>query len=224
MFLTLWRRTFIISLGITFVLVLLLLIYHFKQRLTIASESKQDTMFEIINNLAQELNNIKMSLSNAVVSPASYPFSNVQNEEQNLTEVDLQASDLNDFSLTGQEEDAESDEETTDDEDSDISDSEDEDDKIVVSDEDEDEISVEDVDPEEKKEELTVDKPEEQIEESLEKEESNVKEEQELEASEPNFSKMNLGALKSYIVEKGLVEDASKMKKAQILALIEQHH
>lgn len=215
------ETTFVISLGITFVLVLLL-IYHFKQRLSIA-ENKQDTMFEIVNNLAQELNNIKMSLSNAVVSPASYPFSNVQNEEQNLTEVDLQASDLNDFSLTGQEEDAESDEETTDDEGSDISDSEDEDDKIVVS-EDEDEISVEDVDPEEKKEELTVDKPEEQIEESLEKEESNVKEEQELEASEPNFSKMNLGALKSYIVEKGLVEDASKMKKAQILALIEQHH
>ena len=212
------ETTFVISLGITFVLVLLL-IYHFKQRLSIA-ENKQDTMFEIVNNLAQELNNIKMSLSNAVVSPASYPFSNVQNEEQNLTEVDLQASDLNDFSLTGQEEDAESDEETTDDEDSDISDSEDEDDKIVVS-EDEDEISVEDVDPEEKKEELTVDKPEEQIEESLEKEESNVKEEQELEASEPNFSKMNLGALKSYIVEKGLVEDASKMKKADILKLLE---
>ena len=124
------ETTFVISLGITFVLVLLL-IYHFKQRLSIA-ENKQDTMFEIVNNLAQELNNIKMSLSNAVVSPASYPFSNVQNEEQNLTEVDLQASDLNDFSLTGQEEDAESDEETTDDEDSDISDSEDEDDKIVV--------------------------------------------------------------------------------------------
>ena len=215
------ETTFVISLGITFVLVLLL-IYHFKQRLSIA-ENKQDTMFEIVNNLAQELNNIKMSLSNAVMSPASYPFSNVQNEEQNLTEVDLQASDLNDFSLMGQEEDAESDEETTDDEASDISDSEDEDDKIVVS-EDEDEISVEDVDPDEKKEELTVNKPEEEIEESPEKEKSDVKEEQELEASEPNFSKMNLGALKTYIVEKGIVQDASKMKKSQILALIEEQH
>ena len=215
------ETTFVISLGITFVLVLLL-IYHFKQRLSIA-ENKQDTMFEIVNNLAQELNNIKMSLSNAVMSPASYPFSNVQNEEQNLTEVDLQASDLNDFSLMGQEEDAESDEETTDDEASDISDSEDEDDKIVVS-EDEDEISVEDVDPDEKKEELTVNKLEEEIEESPEKEKSDVKEEQELEASEPNFSKMNLGALKTYIVEKGIVQDASKMKKSQILALIEEQH
>ena len=215
------ETTFVISLGITFVLVLLL-IYHFKQRLSIA-ENKQDTMFEIVNNLAQELNNIKMSLSNAVMSPASYPFSNVQNEEQNLTEVDLQPSDLNDFSLMSQEEDAESDEETTDDEASDISDSEDEDDKIVVS-EDEDEISVEDVDPDEKKEELTVNKPEEEIEESPEKEKSDVKEEQELEASELNFSKMNLGALKTYIVEKGIVQDASKMKKSQILALIEEQH
>lgn len=215
------ETTFVISLGITFVLVLLL-IYHFKQRLSIA-ENKQDTMFEIVNNLAQELNNIKMSLSNAVMSPAPYPFSNVQNEEQNLTEVDLQASDLNDFSLMVQEENAESDEETSDDEASDISDSEDEDDKIVVS-EDEDEISVEDIGPEEKKEELTVDKPKEEIEESLEKEKTDVKEEQELEASEPNFSKMNLGALKTYIVEKGFVQDASKMKKSQILALIEEQH
>ena len=215
------ETTFVISLGITFVLVLLL-IYHFKQRLSIA-ENKQDTMFEIVNNLAQELNNIKMSLSNAVMSPASYPFSNVQNEEQNLMEVDLQASDLNDFSLMDQEADAESDEETTDDEASDISDSEDEDDKIVVS-EDEDEISVEDVDPDEKKEELTVNKLEEEIEESPEKEKSDVKEEQELEASEPNFSKMNLGALKTYIVEKGIVQDASKMKKSQILALIDEQH
>ena len=42
------ETTFVISLGITFVLVLLL-IYHFKQRLSIA-ENKQDTMFEIVNN------------------------------------------------------------------------------------------------------------------------------------------------------------------------------
>ena len=43
-----------------------------------------------------------------------------------------------------------------------------------------------------------------------------------LAGSSQEFSKMNLGSLKAYIVEKGLVEDASKMKKAQILTLIQE--
>ena len=51
------ETSFFISLGISFVLILLL-VYHFKQRLSVA-EGKLDTMFEIINNLAQELSNVK---------------------------------------------------------------------------------------------------------------------------------------------------------------------
>jgi hypothetical protein len=45
---------FFISLGITFVLILLL-VYHFKQRMT-GLEQKCDTMFEIINDVVKELN------------------------------------------------------------------------------------------------------------------------------------------------------------------------
>ena len=71
------ETSFVISLGITFVL-LLLLIYHFKQRLSVA-ENKQDTMFEIINNLAQELNNMKMNLSLMNRPPTPYPH-NVSNQ------------------------------------------------------------------------------------------------------------------------------------------------
>ena len=48
---------FFISLGITFVLILLL-VYHFKQRLT-SLEQKSDTMFEIINNIVKELGFLK---------------------------------------------------------------------------------------------------------------------------------------------------------------------
>ena len=48
---------FFISLGITFVLILLL-VYHFKQRLG-AIEQKNDTMFDIINNVVQELTTVK---------------------------------------------------------------------------------------------------------------------------------------------------------------------
>ena len=48
---------FFISLGITFVLILLL-VYHFKQRVC-TLEQKGNTMFEIINGVVKELTNIK---------------------------------------------------------------------------------------------------------------------------------------------------------------------
>ena len=49
---------FFISLGITFVLVLLL-VYHFKQRMT-GLEQKCDTLFEIINDMVKELNMLRL--------------------------------------------------------------------------------------------------------------------------------------------------------------------
>lgn len=48
---------FFISLGITFVLILLL-VYHFKQRI-ITIEQKSETMFEIINNIVKELTMVR---------------------------------------------------------------------------------------------------------------------------------------------------------------------
>ena len=48
---------FFISLGITFILILLL-VFHFKQRIA-SLEQKNETMFEIINNMVQELVQIK---------------------------------------------------------------------------------------------------------------------------------------------------------------------
>src|SRR6056300_1022580 len=46
---------FFASLAITFVLILFL-VYHFRQKFT-ALEEKCDTMFEIINNIVKEMNN-----------------------------------------------------------------------------------------------------------------------------------------------------------------------
>lgn len=43
-----------ISLAITFVLILLI-VYHFKQRIS-ALETKQDTMYELVNNIVEEIN------------------------------------------------------------------------------------------------------------------------------------------------------------------------
>ena len=57
---------FFLSLGITFVLILLL-VYHFKQRLS-SLENKCDTVFEIISNIVKELNNIKhIQTSNTIM-------------------------------------------------------------------------------------------------------------------------------------------------------------
>jgi len=197
------ETSFIISLGITFVLILLL-IYHFKQRLT-STESKQDTMFEIINNLAQELNNIKGHLSLMNRPPTPHPF-NTMNNEICFTHENMVQSD---------DPDKESEEFDYDDED----DEDDEDERIIVSDdededEDEDDISVVELTDNEDEIEIEDINANENIEE-LKEEEISIEE-------VPNFSKMNLGSLKAYIVEKGLVEDASKMKKAQILTLIQE--
>ena len=48
---------FFLSLGVVFVLIVLL-VYHFKQRIT-TIEQKSDTMFDIVQNLAKELTSIK---------------------------------------------------------------------------------------------------------------------------------------------------------------------
>ena len=66
---------FFISLGITFILILLL-VYHFKQRLS-AVEQKGDTMFDIMNNMVKEMGVIKtLVLQRAMtsVAPPSMPF------------------------------------------------------------------------------------------------------------------------------------------------------
>lgn len=215
------ETSFVISLGITFVL-LLLLIYHFKQRLTV-TESKQDTMFEIINNLAQELSNIKMSLSLMNRPSTPYPH-NVSNEPVSNENVKIYEQMVD---LVNEDED--SDYEDSDDEYSTDEDSDDENDKIIVSEE-EDNISVEEIRPTE-----DVDNSEELVIDILENIQTNTQgpksldseQPQEVEIEEeiekPDFSKMNLGTLKTYIIEQGWVEDASKMKKAQILSLIQEH-
>jgi hypothetical protein len=59
---------FFISLGITFVLILLL-VYHFKQRMT-GLEQKCDTMFEIINDMVKEMNMLR--LQNTVQTPSFF--------------------------------------------------------------------------------------------------------------------------------------------------------
>ncbi len=199
------ETSFFISLGISFVLILLL-VYHFKQRLSVA-EGKLDTMFEIINNLAQELSNVK-----SVIVHNNRPSTPFPHNTAIRPNIPLDGANIEGGKIEEGEDNSES-EYDSDDEDSDDEDSDD--DKIIVSDVDEDDISVDLV-----SEEYEI-ANEETANTELVTDEEPVDVTQEISENVPDFLKMNLGDLRSYITEKGWIEDASKMKKAQLIKLIE---
>lgn len=126
-----------ICLAITFVLILLI-VYHFKQRVS-ALEAKQDTMFELVNNMVQEMQNIRANsmppsmppsmqqeMHDAIFSELSgmpsmihiggnQGFMNVHNTEDHSVE-ELETDDEDDDS---EEDDDDDDEDTDEDSDSD---------------------------------------------------------------------------------------------------------
>ena len=199
------ETSFFISLGISFVLILLL-VYHFKQRLSIA-EGKLDTMFEIINNLAQELSNVKSVIVHNNRPSTPFPHNMVIRPNVPVDSVIMEGGKVEEGEDNSESE-YDSDDEDSDDEDSD-------DEKIIVSDVEEDDISVDLV-----SEEYEI-ANEETTNTELVTDEVPVDVTQDISENVPDFLKMNLGDLRSYITEKGWIEDASKMKKAQIIKLIE---
>jgi hypothetical protein len=137
---------FFISLGITFVLILLL-VYHFKQRLN-SIEQKSNTMFEIINNIVQEITSVKQFVQSRFTAPmpsGQMPSSSKINLESIPECVPIRQ--LNSIDIHSDDEDE--DEDDTDSESSSSNDSYDQDDadfitnKIIVSD---DEQSVSNLD------------------------------------------------------------------------------
>lgn len=70
---------FFISLGITFILILLL-VHHFKQRI-VSLEQKYDTTFEIINNIVKEMGNIRNMQFN-VPHYSLFPKTNLPDSEK----------------------------------------------------------------------------------------------------------------------------------------------
>jgi hypothetical protein len=223
------ETSFFISLGITFVLILLL-VYHFKQRLSIA-EGKQDNMFEIINNLAQELTNVKGAVLSYVRPSTPYPHNAISPHDASLLSDNIRAArvaaaaELNKVEEEDEEEeDEEEDEEDSNSEsnsDSDYDsdcDSDSEHEKILVSDEDDMNVNVETIISNDvsklnivSSDDIHIDSSEVSL--PIQSGTSSL----------PNYSKMNLGALKAFVVEKGWAVDATKMKKAQLIEIIETH-
>ena len=234
---------FLILFSVTF-LFILLLVYHFKNKIT-ALEKKNETMFDILNNVVSELTNIKRSLPQVVESQFqprtgedALPGGAYEFEEVNTSVVGVNG-DVDEYETV--EEDSDGEEDDSDDEEDDSDDEEDD------SDDEEDDSDGEETDQEEspsvKKisvqldeqidsdeinaEEIIVDESDftEEVEPSLEdlKEETITVEKVEDTKPEVNmeeYKKMHVQNLKKLVTSKGLTEDASKMKKTELLALL----
>jgi len=256
------ETVFFLSLGITFVLILLL-VYHFKQRLS-ALENKCDTVFEIISNVVDELsglkqNQIQIHANLMNISQSSGPFvSELNSNFRPFTSVNDTATDR----IKVVDEDLEEDDEEDDDEDDEEDDEDDEDDEdeedypslingtfevddnlenstiriinvemnepiesetIGITEVDQDNAESEENDKienielqEDKYEEIHVEK----LEETNALENNNHSDDLNKDSKEV-YSKMPVNSLKTLVISKGLSSDPSKLKKTELLKLLE---
>ena len=262
---------FFISLGITFVLILLL-VYHFKQRITVI-EKKCDTMFEIINNVVQELTNVRSHQMMANRFQVGVPSSEflaskfstkpIENVEE-LDEEDSDDEDLDDVSEYEDDDESTKNDPTSDDEEDDGMESGNElmpleeiplEEGIikVINVENLDRIEVDELNEVQEQQESDAGtaedlEPVEDLEtaDNLETTdildtadilEENIQvqklDEEHLETSDENstpsenskevYRKMNLVGLKTLVITKGLCTDPSKMKKNELLKLLESN-
>lgn len=217
---------FFISLGITFILILLL-VFHFKQRIS-NLENKNDTMFEIINNIVKEILLIKHS-----VQPQPEPFILPENP---VVYNEVIKFDNNKIVVS----DDESDDEEESDEESDFEeDSEDEVDensiKIInydinenididnIMDDANENNEINDNENEsfelKNQEEIIIEKMDNLI---IDEVDNSIKPSQKEENFEM-YRSMTLPQLKALLISKGIATDTSKMKRPQILKLLENN-
>ena len=255
---------FFISLGITFILILLL-VFHFKQQI-ISLEHKNDTMFEIINNIVKELTALKtafiqtsLSRDNEFINTSVQCVPPKINVENKIVISDSDDDDDDDTSYTSGQSETDSEADSLDESDSDS----DVEDNVV-----ERIVAIENIDihetteePSSKANEIKVINIElNNIDDSMnngsdiEDETDNLEEENHIEdfvnsetivvekvdssenlgTTEPTetlsmtaennkevYRKMSLQALKTLVITKGLSSDTSKMKKNDLLKLLE---
>ena len=241
---------FFVSLAITFVLILFL-VYHFRQKFT-ALEEKCDTMFEIINNIVKEMNNraaleqIQHEIPENVIFTPNVNQMNIPTELPKLVVSESEdESDEESEDESDEESEEESDEESEEESDNET-------DQAVILPEDliEETQSIkiiqnvdlndidEDINPIEdnnvSNDVSDIEDP--NIDEGLDEEavsmihvekleETTLENNDETSETPPMevYRKMNISALKALIVEKGLHSnnDINKMKKAELLRLLE---
>ena len=237
---------FFISLGITFVLILLL-VYHFKQRMN-ELEQKCDTMFDIINNVVKELTILRSAqpryygvdmnnfanVSANVYNSGKVIVSDVDDEDDSAGPEDEDNSSGSEFDTEDEDEDEDEDGDEDEDEDGDEAERPQKTIKIVnvnIN----DNIDIEEIAEEQEtnddhdndNEQEPVNEPFEVEEIHVEKVESNSDSVEHDETSSMSgnkdvYRKMTLPLLKALVITKGLCSDAGKLKKPELLKLLEE--
>lgn len=253
---------FFISLGISFILIIMI-VYHFKQRIIIL-EQKQDTMFEIINNIVKQIKNMQVNITYLGESQNH----NLHDEKMNMVSFSngFDPMNMNDFNIMFndniendlskempqrylEEEDDNSEDDDEDDEDDDEDDEDEDEDESDEDSEDEPEeritntlsenvqnsdIKIISVDIDEKNTDANnlgilefteINATLENINELKEEDivihkikDSNNETEQE---NTKDYKKMSLSLLKAMVIEKGLSTDPSKLKKHELVKLLD---
>ena len=196
---------FFLSLGIVFILIVLL-VYHFKQRIATV-EQKSDTMFDIVQNLAKELTSVKSrlvvpSLGGGIYEPR------IDREEEEAEEEE-------------EESDEEEEEEESDEEESDAEDEESDRIKVIeigemntidnIQEPVEDNSSDSDTEPD-----IVELKEDESDKIKVLKMDNEIVSENDINA----FKKMPVGELRTLAISKGLCSDASKLNKVELVKML----
>lgn len=201
---------FYLGLVVTFLLILLV-VYHFKNRVT-TMEQRCDTMFEIMNNIVQELNLLRrqQNMTMGGGMPANittttvehdhvYPEEN-EDEEESEYETDDESSYLSEEDL---EEDLEPENRVVE-----------LDNEIIVNESplpDATQSSLLDIDDNNS---IKIEK----VETTLENEEEHMDDSSTSDA----YKSMTNSALKALVIEKGLSTNPSKLKKSELLDLLKE--
>jgi hypothetical protein len=204
------ESSFLLSLGITFVLIVLL-VYHFKQRLG-AMEQKCDTMFDIVQNLVKEMNTVKKTVTYnphdramtecAMAGCTMFNGYMPNQEDVNVYEIDEYEGEEDDEDEVEDDEDEDEDDDEDDDEDEDV--------KVINMNE---IIKLDDI------ADIDVDSAS----------EDGVVELQEIEPIQvskidvaPNYKKMTVAELRSLATNMGTVANPNKMSKTELIKVLEK--
>lgn len=224
---------FYLGLVITFLLILLV-VYHFKNRVT-TMEQRCDTMFEIMNNIVQELNILrrqqKMTMGGVdqanITTTVSEPYSPGQQASFNYQEEE------EDESGSEYETDDEEEEENSELSDNDLEEDEEPTEKVVeltndiVEDDSLKQIQVAESStlPEgtssslmemDDNSSIKIEKVETNLEDELPEEDNDA------DSKMDAYKSMTNSALKALVIEKGLSTNPSKLKKSELLDLLRE--
>ena len=238
------ETVFFVSLAITFILILFL-VYHFRQSFT-ALETKCDTMFEIINNIVTEMNNRNTLVTHHDMPENVLYTPDVQGQDEYYgaaPELPKLLVSESEYESGDDSEDESDDESEAESEDESEDESDDENDVIfpeeliegnvvkVIN------VGMESIDgtisPQEEYSSVVSEEQDPDIHEGLDQENNDnllvdKLEETTLENSPEDipipmdvYRKMNITALKALVIEKGYASDTTKMKKQDVLKLLE---